>query len=235
MKNNLVLALVAALAVLGVSLNTLLAAESGVAVAIIYDTSGSMKDPVRDSSGKNTPKYIIANRALTGVANQIQTFATNAPGGTPRRIDAGLFVFTGDTARPAVPFGPFNADALKDFAKRFANPNGNTPLGNSLTVAARTLLNSPLSRKHILVITDGMNTAGPQPSVVMPRIQKDAQAKQSAISVHFVAFDIAASTFDAVKKQGATVVGAEDEKQLNSQLNFILQEKILLEDEEPKK
>jgi len=235
MKNKLVLVLVAALAVLGVSLNTLLAAENGVAVAIIYDTSGSMKDPVRDSSGKSTPKYIIANRALTGVANQIQAFATNAPGGAPRRIDAGLFVFASDSARAAVPFGPFNADALRDFARKFSNPNGNTPLGNSLAVAAKTLLNSPLPRKHILVITDGMNTAGLQPSVVMPRIQKDAQAKQTALSVHFVAFDIAASTFDAVKKQGATVVGAEDEKQLNTQLNFILQEKILLEDEEPKK
>jgi len=235
MKNTSVLALVAALAVLGGSLNSVLGADSGVAVAIIYDTSGSMKDAVRDASGKSTAKYIIANRALTGVANQIQAFATNTPGGTPRRIDAGLFVFGGDSAKPAVPFGPFNADALRDFARTFANPNGNTPLGNSLTVAARTLLNSPLSRKHILVITDGMNTAGPQPSVVLPRIQKDAQAKQTALSVHFVAFDVAASTFDAVKKQGATVVGAEDEKQLNTQLNFILQEKILLEDEEPKK
>jgi hypothetical protein len=146
-----------------------------------------------------------------------------------------LFVFSGDTARPAIPFGPFNPDALRDFAAKFTNPNGNTPLGNSLTVAAKTVLDSPLPRKHILVITDGMNTAGPQPSVIMPRLKKDAQAKQTSLSVHFVAFDVAATTFDAVKKLGATVVGAEDEKQLNSQLNYILQEKILLEDEEPKK
>ena len=74
---------------------------------------------MRDASGKSTPKYIIANRALTGVANQIQAFATNAPGGAPRRIDAGLFVFASDSARAAVPFGPFNADALRDFAENF--------------------------------------------------------------------------------------------------------------------
>ena len=36
-----------------------------------------------------------------------------------------------------------------------------------------------------------------------------------------------------VKKLGATVVGASDEAQLESQLEFILQKKILLEDEEP--
>ena len=235
MRKPSVLAILAVLSALASGTHSLPAAENGVAVAIIYDTSGSMRDPVKDASRKSTPKYLIANRALASVANQIQAFATNAPGGAPRRIDAGLFVFSGDTARPAIPFGPFNADALRDFAAKFTNPNGNTPLGNSLAVAAKTVLESPLPRKHILVITDGMNTAGPQPSVVMPRLKKDAQAKQASLSVHFVAFDVAATTFDAVKKLGATVVGAEDEKQLNSQLNYILQEKILLEDEEPKK
>jgi hypothetical protein len=38
-----------------------------------------------------------------------------------------------------------------------------------------------------------------------------------------------------LKRQGVTVVGAADEQQLNSQLQFILQQKILLEDEEPSK
>jgi len=53
--------------------------------------------------------------------------------------------------------------------------------------------------------------------------------------VHFIAFDVDAKVFASVKKQGATVVSASDEKQLNSQLEFILQKKILLEDEEPPK
>ena len=41
-----------------------------------------------------------------------------------------------------------------------------------------------------------------------------------------------ANVFSGVKKQGATVVGAADEAQLNAQLEFILQRKILLEEEE---
>src|SRR5438128_2787912 len=53
------------------------AEEEGVALAIIYDTSGSMREPVRDTNGKPTPKYLIANRALESIANQIQLFATN--------------------------------------------------------------------------------------------------------------------------------------------------------------
>jgi len=44
-----------------------------------------------------------------------------------------------------------------------------------------------------------------------------------------------AKVFDAVKRQGATVVGAANENQLNTQLQYILQRKILLEEEEPPK
>src|ERR1051325_2128354 len=139
------------------------AAEEGVALAIIYDTSGSMKDPVRDQNGKAAPKYVIANRALIAIAKEVQTFATNAPGGAPRKIEAGVFVFDKNSAREAVKFGPFNEAAIESFANGFSNPNGNTPLGNALRVASRAVFKSPLSRKHVLIITDGMNTAGPKP------------------------------------------------------------------------
>jgi hypothetical protein len=211
------------------------AEEDGVALAIIYDTSGSMNDLVPDKTGKPTPKYVIANRALVAVANQIQSFATNTSGGSARNIQAGLFTFYHDSAHEVVKFGPFDAAALQEWAMHFSNPSGNTPLGNALGVAAQTVLNSPLSRKHVLIITDGINTAGPQPSTILPKLKERAAEKQSTLSVHFVAFDVDAKVFDGVKKLGATVVGASNESQLEAQLKFILQRKILLEDEEPKK
>jgi hypothetical protein len=210
--------------------------QDGVALAIVYDTSGSMKDPVQDKAGRSAPKYVIANRALIAIAKRIQVFATNNPSGPPRKIEAGLFVFNSNSgAREAVKFGPFDADALERFARDFANPTGNTPLGNSLKTAGDAVLASPLGRKHVLVITDGQNTAGPQPAAVMPKLKQQAEAKHTSLSVHFVAFDVDAQLFGPVKKQGATVVSAADETQLNSQLEYILQRKILLEDEEPKK
>jgi von Willebrand factor type A domain len=211
------------------------AEEDGVALAIIYDTSGSMRDPVLDRADQSTPKYIIANRALLAVARQLQSFATNTSAGAPRKIFTGLFTFQGSQARQAIPFGPFDAAALQNWAERFSSPNGSTPLGNTLAAAAQTVLNSPLSRKHVLIITDGMNTAGPDPARVMPRLKQQAAQKGASLSVHFVAFDVDAKVFDPVKKLGATVVGAADETQLNSQLQFILQRKILLEEEEPTK
>ena len=59
-----------------------------------------------------------------------------------------------------------------------------------------------------------------------------AEQQHQTLSTHFVAFDVDAKVFDPVKKLGATVVGAADEKQLNTQLEFILRRQILLEDEE---
>jgi hypothetical protein len=50
-----------------------------------------------------------------------------------------------------------------------------------------------------------------------------------------VAFDVDAKVFAGVKKLGATVVSAANESQLNTQLEFVLEKKILLEDEEPPK
>jgi Mg-chelatase subunit ChlD len=230
------LAVVAALGVLGQSPTRVSAAEEeGVALAIVYDTSGSMKEPVRDAAGKSAAKYIVANRALKAITKQIQTFATNSTGGVPRKVEAGLFIFKGDSARQVVKFGPFDAAALVDFAQHFSNPNGNTPLGNSLTLAGQAVLESPLPHKHVLIITDGMNTAGPRPQDTLPWLKQKAADKGATVAVHFVAFDTDAKVFNPVKKLGATVVSASDEKQLNTQLDFIMQRKILLEEEEPKR
>jgi hypothetical protein len=209
--------------------------EEGVALAIVYDTSGSMKDSVPDRAGKAAPKYVIANRALMEIADRIQAFATNPAAASPRKVHTALFVFANGGARAALPLRPFEAAALRDWARRFANPSGNTPLGNALRAAGQCVLDSPLARKHVLVITDGLNTAGPAPAAVMPRLKQRAQQQQASLGIYFVAFDVAARQFAPLKKLGAMVVGAADEKQLDAQLEFILQRKVLLEDEEPKR
>lgn len=226
-------ALLAAMAAMALGPRCLAAgAQEGVALAIIYDTSGSMRDSVRDATGRDTPKYFIANRALIAVANQIQKFATNNSPAEPRKVQTALYVFDrGDSARAVVPMGPFDPEAIQNFARGFSRPSGMTPLGNALKIAAQAVLDSPMARKHVLIITDGVNTVGPSPAAVLPKLK----AKDAGLSVHFVAFDVDAKLFDPVKRLGATVVAAADEKQLDAQLDYILQKKILLEDEEPKK
>jgi len=209
--------------------------EDGVAIAIVYDTSGSMKESVNDEAGKSSPKYIIANRALVAIANRIQTFVTNSVNTTPRKVNTGLFVFQNDGPHAAIPFGRFDAAAITRWARGFSSPGGGTPLGNTLSAASRAVLDSNLTRKHVLVITDGLSNIGPNPSTILPKLKQEAAQKQTSLAVHFVAFDVDAKVFDGVRRLGATVVGASNESQLNTQLEFILEKKILLEEEEPAK
>jgi hypothetical protein len=211
------------------------AAEEGVAIAIVYDTSGSMKEPVKNTAGQAAPKYVIANRALLAIASRIQTYATNGPAGEPRKIKAGLYVFQNNAPRVALPFGTFDPAALTTWVNGFSAPDGGTPLGTTLNTAANAVFGSGLTHQHVLVITDGMNTIGPNPDTILAKLQREADKKQILLGVHFVAFDVDDKVFAGVKKLGATVMSAADETQLNSQLEFILENKILLEAEEPPK
>lgn len=207
--------------------------REGVALAIVYDTSGSMLEQVKDGSGNRSPKYRVANRALESIIQRLQAVASGGSSGIRRPLECGLIVFKNDHAAVAVPFGAFDADAWHSWLKGFALPQGSTPLGEAVRLAGQKLLASDLPRKHVLILTDGMNTRGPDPVAVIPKLKEDAARRKTGLSYHFVAFDVDAGVFGRVKKLGATVVGAADEKQLNSQLQFILEEKILLEEEEP--
>ena len=48
-----------------------------------------------------------------------------------------------------------------------------------------------------------------------------------------MAFDLAARVSDPVRQLGATVLAATDERTLANQFGFIVEHKILFEDEEP--
>jgi hypothetical protein len=202
--------------------------EDGVALGILYDTSGSMSEQVPNSKGSSSPKYVIANRALLDVVKQIQTYTTNGSG-APHKVEVGLFIFSQNGAKEAVKFGPFDANAIQNWTTNFSKPTGGTPLGNALRAVSQAVLASPQPHKHVLIITDGMNTVGPDPAGILPLVNRSAEKKQTPLFVHFIAFDVKASVFDGVKKQGASVASAADEKELNSQLDFILKNQILLE------
>ena len=215
----------------GVVFSLTASAAEGVAIAIVLDTSGSMREAVRDGKGGKSPKYEIGNRALRSVVGKIEQFATNGP---QRTVQAGLFTFSGEGAREVVKFGKFDANAMRDWIQKYPGPQSGTPLGRALESASEAVLGSGLTQKHVLVITDGENTVGPDPAQVLPRLIKRAERSGTILFTHFVAFDVAANVFAPLKKQGATVVAAADEKQLNQQLDFVLEEKILLEKDDKK-
>jgi hypothetical protein len=78
-------------------------------------------------------------------------------------------------------------------------------------------------------LTDGENTVGITPLNALTALQKQNQGQDQAIFVHMLALDIPPKVFASLQKAGATVIGAADEKQLQSQLDFILENQILVE------
>ena len=207
--------------------------RDGLALAIVYDTSGSMLDPVPNASGDKEPKFLIARRAVKSILDQLTVYINDAAPNAPREVQAELIVLDGSRARTVLDMEPFQAAPFQKWIDSFSKPGGGTPLGKAIRQASDDVRSAPLTRKHILVLTDGINTEGPAPESLLPAILAEAQAGGDTLHLHFVAFDVDAKVFNPVKNLGATVVGAQDEIQLKDQLEFILQKKILLENEEP--
>ena len=198
----------------------------GIAVSLVYDGSGSMADKVPGADHQPTPKYLIANKAVTSIIGQLLAFSQDKH----VEVQAGLVYFEAGKIRSAVPLTgltPASGATFTDWAHNFHTPSGGTPLGLAIQEAQHQLEASTCPRKHILVITDGVSNSGISPD----RVVRSIHAGANPIPVYFVAFDINASVFDSVKAQGATVVSASDEAQLNVEINHLLGQKILLEAE----
>jgi len=197
-----------------------------ISVFIVYDGSGSMGDSVKNSKGERESKAAIANRALIAVGNRLNSYLAS---NTNRTIGLGMVrIFEGRSS-----FTDFKVmkGSTEGFFSAWANKYcgevaGGTPLGNAIRLAGENMAKiQGTQAKHILILTDGMSNSGPSPDVVIPQLTK-------GFGVHLIAFDTKGGIFDNLKKNNVTVVEAADEKQLDSQFNFILNEKILLERED---
>ena len=203
------------------------AADDDIAIAIVYDTSGSMNSPVKDAEGKWTPKYQIGNRAVVNIVDQLEKFSKTSP----KKLQVGLFTFSLQGGKEVVPVAAFDPVKLREWVSGFKKPDGATPLGNASSQAANALMKTKAGARHVLVITDGENTIGPAPEKAIAAINKEGMKTGNIVAFHFVAFDVNAAVFAAIKKEGATLLSAADEKQLNERLTFVLEDKILLEKE----
>jgi hypothetical protein len=114
-----------------------------------------------------------------------------------------------------------------DAALRALHPEGGTRIGNAMIVAKRELDATGLSRRHLLVVTDGENTGGHAPERVASAIGRRPELERP--SIYFVAFDVAADRFRAVRDAGGLVLGAADARELNATLDMLLRGEILVE------
>ncbi len=201
--------------------------QDGIAVLVLVDTSGSMRDGVKDADGQDKPKIEIARRCVTTLVQQMSGFVQQHP---DRRLVVGIYEFSARDGEPSprrvVRLGEPDPAAAAAAARNMV-PSGGTPIGNAMIVAKRELDASGLARRHMLVITDGQNNNGYSPGDVADAIAR--QPAEGRAAIYFVAFDTAAKYFDAVKDAGGLVLAAANENDLGQTLDFILTGKILVE------
>jgi Mg-chelatase subunit ChlD len=201
--------------------------HEGLAAAILIDVSGSMDDEVRGEGRRREPKIDIARRAARDLVEQFARYADDHKDET---VLLGLYEFSERSGlpacRPVIPMGAPDRDRAER-ALDSMRARGGTPIGDAMIVAKRELDRTGLSRRHLLVVTDGENTDGFDPEAVTAGINRRPEAERP--SIYFVAFDIEAKHFARVRDAGALLLGASNAADLNSTLDSLLRGQILIE------
>jgi hypothetical protein len=191
----------------------------GAAVAILIDTSGSMRD---DPPGDSRPKYIVAQEALEATLDATEAFIAKRP---DFPIKIGIYSFASGV-RVLLPIQPYDRAAVRGALARVPRPGGGTAIGEALAEARPDLYRAGVFRKYLLVVTDGENTSGRPPENVAREIFRKSEG---AVQVYFVAFDTSPEKFAFLKDAGGDVIGAGTGAELHRALDGIYQGKILAE------
>jgi len=202
------------------------AAREGIAAVVLMDVSGSMADSVPDASGSPRPKIDIAREAARALVGQ---FAAYAAVHADEPVHVGLIEFSQrppSAAREVIPLSPADPARAADALAKL-RPDGGTPIGEAVIAAIHVLDGSGLTRRHLLVVTDGENTDGREPEDVMRVLAR--RPEQRRPSVYFVAFDVSASRFNAVREAGGLVLAAANAVELDETLGALLTGEILVE------
>jgi len=191
----------------------------GAAVAILVDTSGSMKE---QAPGDTRPKYVVAEEALGAMLEATEAFIAKRP---DFPIKIGVYSFS-SSARVLRPIQPYDRASVRDALARLPRPGGGTAIGDAMRAARPDLYRAGVFRKYLLVVTDGENTTGRSPDDVARDIWRKSEG---AVQVYFVAFDTAPQKFAFLKDVGGDVIGAGTGAELRQALDGIYQGKILAE------
>src|SRR5439155_23455572 len=140
----------------------------GAAVAILIDTSGSMRD---NAPGDSRPKYIVAQEALEAMLDATDAFVAKRP---DFPIKIGIYSFSRG-ARTLRPIQPYDRQAIRATLANLPRPGGGTAIGEALREARPELYRAGVFRKYLLVVTDGENTSGRSPDEVAREIWSKSQ------------------------------------------------------------
>ena len=128
----------------------------GAAVAILVDTSGSMKD---SAPGDDRPKYVVAQEAIEAMLDATDAFVAKRP---DFPIKIGLYSFS-SSVRTLRSIQPYDRAAIR---RRWTACRGPAAARRSARRCARRgrISTAPAcSASTLLVVTDGENTSGRDP------------------------------------------------------------------------
>lgn len=191
----------------------------GAAVAILIDTSGSMKERV---PGDSRRKHEVAKEALDAMLDATDAFVARRP---DFPIKIGVYSFSSGV-NTLHPIQPYDRAAIKRVLANLPGPGGGTAIGDAMREARPDLYRAGVFRKYLLVVTDGENTNGRNPEAVARDIWSRSQG---GVQVFFVAFDTGTEKFAFLKEVGGDVIGANTGAELRTALDGIYQGKILAE------
>src|SRR4030095_12210350 len=121
----------------------------------------------------------------------IEQFASYAEEHKDEIVKLGVFEFSRrdnqPDCRPIVPMGAPDRSRADEALARL-DPGGGTPIGQAMVTAKQALDATGLSRRHLLIVSDGENTDGFAPEDVAAAIPKRPGAEKP--SIYFVAFDV---------------------------------------------
>jgi Mg-chelatase subunit ChlD len=191
----------------------------GAAVAILVDTSGSMRD---DVPGESRPKYVVAREALEAMLDATDAFVQKRP---DFPIKIGIYSFSSDVERQLA-LQPYEREVVRNALRRVPRAGGGTAIGEAMRAARPDLYRAGVFRKYLLVVTDGENTSGRNPEGVARDIFRKSEG---AVQIYFVAFDTDPQKFAFLKEVGGDVISAGNAADLRAALDDIYQGKILTE------
>jgi Mg-chelatase subunit ChlD len=198
--------------------------KDGLAAVVLLDVSGSMHDRI---TGERRRKIDAARAAVNDL---VGAFAKYADANPALPVLVGIHEFSARSGQPAarvvLPLGKPDT-AIAAHALGLVKTGGGTPIGDAMVEARLALDRSGLSRRHLLVVTDGENTDGLEPPVVARVFER--QGDDLRASTYFVAFDVDAEAFAGVKAAGSLLLSAKSGAELAATIDELLSDKILVE------
>lgn len=196
----------------------------GLAAVVLVDVSGSMHDRIK---GERRRKIEAAQAATIDLVGAFAKYAAAHPH-LPVRV--GIHEFSARAGAPAarevVPLSAPDPLAART-AISHMKTGGGTPIGDAMVEARQALDRSRLSRRHLLVVTDGENTDGVHPALVARILERQTDAARA--SLYFVAFDVDAEAFVEVKNAGGLLLSARSGAELAATFDELLSDRILVE------